>query len=88
LVVAFAKATPDWLARSAADRGTEGAIVVGKLTGDASSANMLLSNRQELPVTLPTSVDAVPEGVQIGLGIITGSGRDASISLDLLQTVK
>jgi hypothetical protein len=88
LVVAFAKATPDWLARSADDRGTEGAIVVGKLTGDASSANMLLSNRQELPVTLPTSVDAVPEGVQIGLGIITGSGRDASISLDLLQTVK
>ncbi len=87
LAVAFAKATPDWLARSAAERGTEGAIVVGKMTGDASSANMLLSNRQELPVTLPASVDAVPEGFQIGLGIITGSGRDVSLTLDLLQAV-
>lgn len=88
LVIAFAKATPAWVSRSPEDRGGDGVVVVGKMSGDATDATFTLLNRQELPVTLPAPLTEVPSGFQIGLGHITGSGADASLALKLLQSVK
>lgn len=87
LVIAFARATPDWVSRPAADRGGNGAVVVGRMSGDAAEATFTLLNRQELPVTMPPSVTSVPTGFQIGVGQITGDGADAVLTLDLLQSI-
>ncbi len=88
LVIAFAKATPGWVSRSESDRGGDGAVVVGKMSGDAANATFTLLNKQELPVKLPPSIAAAPEGFQVGLGRINGSGADASLTLDLLSEIK
>lgn len=88
LVIAFAKATPGWVNRTASDRGGDGAVVVGKMSGDAADATFTLLGGQELPVTLPPSVSTVPAGFQVGLGRVTGSGPDAVLTLDLLQSIK
>lgn len=88
LVIAFAKATPAWVSRTPADRGSEGVVVVGKMSGDVADATFILLNRQELPVILPESVTEVPSGFQIGVGRISGSGADASLTLELLQSIK
>lgn len=88
MVIAFAKAAPEWVGRRPADRGGDGVIVVGKMSGDTEDATFTLLNRQELSVKMPASMSDVPPGFQIGLGRITGSGPDASLDLELLQTIK
>ncbi|EMI56067.1 serine repeat-containing antigen [Rhodopirellula sallentina SM41] len=87
VVVAFAKTSPEWIAKSSEERGGDGALVVGKMSGGPGAETFLLSNKQEVPVTLPPNTDSSPSGIQIGLGQVQGSGRNATLSLDLLQGV-
>ncbi|MFG0254315.1 MAG: hypothetical protein ACF787_04355, partial [Rhodopirellula sp. JB053] len=87
VVVAFAKTTPEWIAKTSEERGGDGALVVGKMSGGPGAETFLLSNKQEVPVTLPPNIDSAPSGIQIGLGQVLGSGRNATLSLELLQGV-
>lgn len=85
LVKAFAFAAPEWFNRADQQRETDGALVVGKLSGEPGNATILLSNKQSVPVTLPSGATEVPGGIQLGLGTIEGSGDGKKISLELLQ---
>ncbi|MBB3207274.1 hypothetical protein FHS27_003095 [Rhodopirellula rubra] len=87
VVVAFAKSTPEWIARTSEERGGDGALVVGKMSSINGQNTFLLSSKQEVPVSLPADVDTAPSGIQIGLGQVQGSGRDATLSLDLIQGI-
>ncbi|MCM2369383.1 hypothetical protein [Aporhodopirellula aestuarii] len=87
LVIAFTKASPAWISQSREERGSDGALVVGKMSSDDSGVSIRLVNKQELPVTLPSDVATAPSGYQIGLGQLQGSGRDATLSLDLIQSI-
>ncbi len=85
LVKAFAMASPEWIAQPAADRKTDGALVVGKLSGEPGNASILLSSKEYMPVDLPADANSVPSGIQVGLGRVVGAGESTTISLDLLQ---
>ncbi|WP_146577588.1 hypothetical protein [Neorhodopirellula pilleata] len=85
LVKAFALAAPTWLDRTESQRETNGAVVVGKLSGEPGNASILLSNKQAVSVSLPNGMTEVPGGIQVGLGKIEGSGDTKSIAIELLQ---
>ncbi|WP_146390130.1 hypothetical protein [Allorhodopirellula solitaria] len=88
VAAAFAKATPIWIGRTATDRGSEGAVVVGIMSSSGSKSSMTLVDGQKVPVTLPADAPDAPSGIHVGVGRLQGSGSNASITLDLLEIIK
>ncbi len=88
VMIAFAKATPGWVSRSPADRGNDGVIVVGRMSGSTEDATFTLLDQRKLPVDLPATTTTVPTGFQLGLGRISGTGENASLTLESLESIK
>lgn len=85
LVKAFALATPQWVGKPKAERQTDGAVIVGKLSGTPDNPKIFLSSKQDFAVTLPAELDSLPQEIQVGLGRLDGEGNATTISLSMLQ---